>query len=888
MSRVSPFQSVFTSGEIAPLSYGQVEADRYKSAVATSFNGIPMLEGPWTRRGGSKYAYTAKSNVPTKMVPFKVSNTLAFTLEFGANFIRFHTRSGPVLSGGVPYEVVTPYSFADTFSLSFSQNKNTLYIANGNNRPAKLTYIANTNWLFEYIDFSDGPYALDHGSTYEGPPLVMIDLPTGGTTPFAGSTNLIGTAVAVNSIQCYQFINVGGKCALYFPVPACAWLETGDTIKLQSLTTASAYNGTWVITKNGSNSIILNGSTAPGSTLTDTGGALFDLSFVNKNISAHPNAIFRAQVGTLWHYGVINAIGNSSGPNPTEFSFQRTSLYAVPISSAITPNFYKTPLWGNFASGGLQMPTWTCFHENRLFWGGGTKRQLIVGSFVGKYETLSPTTWAANSGSDNTIITDACAVSFSLLNKEVQTTTWGVSDEKGLIVGTSGGPWIVRPSVLNEAITPINISAKQLTNYPCNTTAPAVVGKSAIYLDTAQRVVRELAYFFSIDGFRAVELSEFYNHLAAQGITTEIVYQNVPIKCVWFGRKDGTLIGITYDRTLDQLRMGWHRHTLGGASDAGGTPPVVESMCVIPSPDGTCDDLWMSVKRYVNGSTVRYIEYLSKIFEVFNRPEEAYFLDCGITQDNPIDVQAGVALAGATTFQATAHGLSTGDQVRFRDVIGFAKAAGQPSIVNDVLWTITKIDNNNFSIPLDSSALTPFVVTEAIVLGLTPRAQVRKMVTTVSGLNHLIGQTVSVIGDAADLGDYTVDNSGQVTGLTSSAGQIHAGINYYSDLKQLRLEAGSRDGTSIGKFRRINEFAVMVDRSAPFLYGPDFVNMGQIVLRQATDNMDQAVPLFSGISDSNTVNFPYDTENQLCFRQDRPLPLTLTGIMPQQVTYDKT
>ena len=54
--------------------------------------------------------------------------------------------------------------------------------------------------------------------------------------------------------------------------------------------------------------------------------------------------------------------------------------------------------------------------------------------------------------------------------------------------------------------------------------------------------------------------------------------------------------------------MGWHRQILGGAFGSG--QPVVESVATIPT-DSNEDELWMIVKRTVNGATRRHIEYLN-------------------------------------------------------------------------------------------------------------------------------------------------------------------------------------------------------------------------------------------------------------------------------------
>jgi hypothetical protein len=113
----------------------------------------------------------------------------------------------------------------------------------------------------------------------------------------------------------------------------------------------------------------------------------------------------------------------------------------------------------------------------------------------------------------------------------------------------------------------------------------------------------------------------------------EVTYQEQPQAILWGKRGDGVLLGLTYER--DQDVVAWHRHELGGFSDADGEMvPVVESVAAVPSPDGTRDELYQIVQRYINGGTKRYIEYQSKIWEVEDEQEDAFHVDCGWTTIN--------------------------------------------------------------------------------------------------------------------------------------------------------------------------------------------------------------------------------------------------------------
>ncbi len=68
--------------------------------------------------------------------------------------------------------------------------------------------------------------------------------------------------------------------------------------------------------------------------------------------------------------------------------------------------------------------------------------------------------------------------------------------------------------------------------------------------------------------------------------------------------EEGKLLGLTYD--AEQNITGWHEHATGGA---------VESIKVIPDIDGGRDELWMVVRRTINGATVRYLEYMLQEYD---------------------------------------------------------------------------------------------------------------------------------------------------------------------------------------------------------------------------------------------------------------------------------
>jgi hypothetical protein len=86
-------------------------------------------------------------------------------------------------------------------------------------------------------------------------------------------------------------------------------------------------------------------------------------------------------------------------------------------------------------------------------------------------------------------------------------------------------------------------------------------------------------------------------------------------------------------RQLEQEVRGWTRQITGRIDDL--VKGKFESVAVIPGEDED-DEVWFVVKRYVNGGWVRYVEYLKPTY--FTDKEDAYFVDCGLSKNTPIDI----------------------------------------------------------------------------------------------------------------------------------------------------------------------------------------------------------------------------------------------------------
>jgi len=279
-------------------------------------------------------------------------------------------------------------------------------------------------------------------------------------------------------------------------------------------------------------------------------------------------------------------------------------------------------------------PSTVTFHQDRLVFGGGVDTpQRIDMSRTGDFTNHAPT------DPDATVVADHGVV-ITLSSDGVNGIVWLTDDEKGLICGTGGGEWIIRPSNRGEAITPTNVQAKRSSTYGSLDTQPVRVGKSILFIQRSGLTLHDLAYVFESDGFQAPNMTWVSEHITEGGII-EIAYQQQPQNIVWAPRGDGQLIGLSFNRS--QNITGWHRHVLGGTSDAAGSPARVESVVTLPNPTGDADDLLVLVKRYVNGAVVRHIEYLNPFWRSTNAQEDAQFSDSALTYDgSPATVISGL------------------------------------------------------------------------------------------------------------------------------------------------------------------------------------------------------------------------------------------------------
>ena len=556
------------------------------------------------------------------------------------------------------------------------------------------------------------------------------------------------------------------------------------------------------------------------------------------NITASANTFVSTDVGRLIRIG--DGIAKVTG-------FTSATVVAVTTST----NFANTNAVTDWSLGAFSettgFPSCVTFFEQRLVFAATLNNpQTIYFSKSGDYENMD-----ANIGGT---VADDDAVVYTIASNQVNAIRF-LSPTRTLIIGTAGGEFAVYGGGDNDAITPTNIIIKKQSNYGGANVDAVPVGNATLFLQRAKRKIRELAYNFDVDGYIAPDLTILAEHITKGGIT-QMAYQEEPLSIVYAVREDGELVALTYQR--DQQVVAWHRHIFGGAFGTGNA--VCESIAVIPT-DLDEYEVYVIVKRTINGATKRYVEVLNT-FDFTETDNTSFnYLDSQLNYDGVSSTLNGDISNSATT-------VVVADGTNFN-------SSGKIKIGKEIIAYTGKSTNNLTGCTRGQNLTTAAAHTSGDT--------VDQVVETLSGLTHLEGQTVSILADGATHPTKTV-SSGAIS-LDRAAKKVKVGLSYTSLLQTMRIDAGSQNGTSQGKTKRIYEITIRLFETVGVEVGPDLDNMERIPFRSSANPMNEGIAPFTG---DKEVEFRgnYDTDGFIVVRQTQPLPLTVLSVYPRLVTND--
>jgi hypothetical protein len=883
MSRASPIQNSFNAGEFSPRLDGRQDIAKYASAARIMEGFIPLIQGPAMRRAGFRFVAETKGSGRAWLVRFEFNTAQAYVLEFGDGYVRFFANHGQVITSGVAayngattyapadlvtsggttyyciaattgnappnatfwyaltgsiYEIPSPYTAADltdsdgNFRLRFAESADVLYIAHPSYAPRKLSRLGPTQWVMATMQPAGGPFDT---------------LNLSSTTVYASARTGVVTLTASSAI--FASTNVG---SLFY-------LEQKSLLDVKPWQAGEAVGAGTLRRASGKNYKALNAATTGGDRPTHNTGAQYD-----------------GPAGVQWQYQdpgfgcvLITGFTDSTHVTGTVVSpFPEFPDSALPDNAVLVAN--ASTRWAFSAwSDSAGWPSQVAFFRSRLCFG---RSQRVWLSVAGDFETF---TAKDNSG----VVTPDMAITVDLQSSKVNDLQWmeaNSSSVDALVCGTAGSEFVIKSMTENQTFGTDNNTSVMISTLGSRNAQPVHVGNVLLFVQRAGSKLRDVTYDFYSNQFQSVDQTVLAEHLCKPGVP-QIVYQQEPYSLIWGARSDGLLICMTYSREQypDAPHGGWHRHPVGGAG-------VVEALAVIPAPDSSRDELWAITKRTINGATKRYVEFMEWERRPNDDPQDAFYVDAGLTLDN-IKAVTLTPGAGATTahtagvtFTAGAAVWSSGDvgkQIHYRystadseGVLTWASAKATITAFTDTTHVVCTVD-----------AAWPSLSTIAA-------NGWRMSVTTISGLSHLEGQTVDILADGASHPQRVV-SSGAIT-LQTPASKVQVGLAIPTKLQTMRLNMGAQDGTTQGKKARINQVAVRLLDTGSLSFGASFDALDEVPFRTALDLMDNPPAIFSG---DILLDWPgaYDSNPWMCFQCTQPMPATIVALMPQITVSDK-
>lgn len=345
-----------------------------------------------------------------------------------------------------------------------------------------------------------------------------------------------------------------------------------------------------------------------------------------------------------------------------------------------------------------------------------------------------------------------------------------------MLLFTQSAEWVVEAT--NGILSAASINPKPKSWYGSDPQLrPITINERVLFVQPMGYIIRDIGYTIQADRFVGDDLTLLARHLFSDRTIVSWCWAEQPFRALHVVFSDGKLAILTYSR--EQEIWAWTSHETEGEYQFCRSVPEISEQGV-----------YTIVRRYIDGVWRKYIERSAGSH--FENIGSAFFVDCGLSYDEPIFLTS--ANAGATGLVVTApgHDLLVGDQVIVTDIEGLV--AEDESEASDfrvnTYYLVDEVDGDELLLVLldevefpDETLFTPYI---------SGTGEIRKCVTSISGAGHLEGKAVHILADGLVIDNLTVEDGG-VT-LPFSAGQVHLGLPYESYVDTLSLDIPAMDG----------------------------------------------------------------------------------------------
>lgn len=657
MAFVTPTQTSFNGGLWARRLFGRTDLDGYRTACGKLVNFIPAVSGSLRKRPGTQYAGEAKvATGSVRLIPFIFSATDAMVIELTDSVIRFWKNGSIVLSGGVPFEVASPYTSAQLIELDWCQSLDTVIITHQSHPPKKLQRFADNNWTLTDLSFIYAPtlpsgFVASNERGDAGLTVATNAWLTSAQDPQAAPINGGSSASAIvnfnfreNPVTGIKFIAKDGQ-------------EGGDTNV--SIFDFDRDVGRQIVI----NCYNLNGHRTIG------GGSADGLDDLSDSEVAYP---LYCTITDVMNGSGVSVGATNTGPEIEVTIFDGYAGHqntdgGIPALWISTQKWFMDAIYSD-DSGTNEYPKTCTFFEERL-WLGATPGgpDTVYASRTGTLDDFdifsaadaTPQKPTENAGSASRLqppnpqaeILATSGLSVGIAGNEISQIEWIRPLQQSLLIATSRGIFQITSATNDGGFGPTGGIKSLATNAIGSTLRGLgfIQDKLLFLIPSADRMY-QMGFELTQDSFQATEVSLFNPDILADGIEYMSLSQDhEPIG--WMNTASGGLVGLTIDN--QQRVFGWHEHQLGG------TDVVVEGVAVIPDASGD-DNIYLAVKRTVDGNTVRYIEFMGDDWRINDNPEDQIFMDSAVVDTSGLSTITGLSHLEGETVQVLRDGAYAG------------------------------------------------------------------------------------------------------------------------------------------------------------------------------------------------------------------------------------
>lgn len=559
-----------------------------------------------------------------------------------------------------------------------------------------------------------------------------------------------------------------------------------------------------------------------------------------------------------------------------EYQLKRTASNAFTLEKTTYTNTGTASLSSNSETENHGYPCTGTFYENRLNRCSSSKFLTnLYGSKGGDYNNITTGT-----GTNDGYQFDLAEANSKAL--------WLISGVNSLLVGTAEGILTVNGGGVSKPITPTDISAKLSCRVPVSPVKPVVVDNYVFFITANCRQIHMFEYDVLLEQFKSTNLTKG-NHEITKGGIKKLAYKFDRFNLLYAlcGNK---LLSICFSND-EAVNAQSEIITKGEFID----------ICTVTRPDGDYD-LFVNIKREINGVTRYYLEKLTDTIE-FPRFED--FVSDFDDDLNKVDIQKIEQNDKYTFYRCVAESLKhcnyLDSSIRYS---GFKKE--QISLDNNIL-TCTKdlftdkdigrriwfkTDKGYAHGTLD---IVDFISAKQVKVKILAEPESNETdewylsATIFNGLEHLEGETVSVTGNGGYIGDFKVQN-GCIDISKANVNKVATaviGIKYKGMLKSTNLGIQYQGGQTFTNLKNIYRMGLELCFSAGGKVGDSLYNLTDIQDFNP-EGLYDVPPL--PIDKYTEINYEgaFAKDKHYFVVQDKPLPFHITSIIPYYKHVNRT